>query len=377
MKTVKWTRRRALAAGIGGFALPFVASRGAKSITTPETVVYVSNAGSKEIAVFAMNRASGELAPIDTTPVPGTDKPSPASMPMAVTPDRRFLFAALRSDNFPATSFAIDPASGRLTVVATTPLTASMAYLKTDRSGRYLLAASYPGNQLSINAIGADGRIGEKPTQIIANRPKSHCILVDAANKHCYATSLGADIVMEWDFDPASGTLTPNGPGEVHTKSGAGPRHLALHPTGRYLYVITETTDTIGTYSIDPATGRLTERRFVDAKPTGFTGQPAAADLHVTPDGRFLYGSERKTSTLVGYRIDPEQGTLSPIGLWPTQTTPRGFNIDPRGRFLLSVGLDSNAMTVYGIDPQSGGLAPTKQYSMGKMPNWIEIVDLG
>jgi 6-phosphogluconolactonase len=376
MTTAKWTRRRMLAAGLGGIALPIIAGRKAMAQTTPDTVVYVSNAGSKEIGVFAMDRSSGELTAIEQASVPGTDKPSPTSMPMAVTPDRRFLFAALRSDNFPATSFAIDPASGRLGAVATTPLSASMAYLKTDRTGHWLLAASYPGNQLSINPIGADGHIGVKPTQIIANRPKSHCILVDAANKHCYATSLGADIVMEWNFDPATGTLTPNGPGEVHTKPGAGPRHLALHPSGRFLYLITETTDTIGTYAIDPASGTLTELQFVDARPAGFTAQPAAADLHVTPDGRFLYGSERKTSTLAGFRIDPDKGTLSPIGHWPTEKTPRGFNIDPRGRFLLSVGLDSNAMTVYRIDPQSGALAPLKQYPMGKMPNWIEIVDL-
>ena len=181
---------------------------------------------------------------------------------------------------------------------------------------------------------------------------------------------------MEWIFDPSTGTLSPNGPGEVHTKPGAGPRHMALHPNRRFLYLITETTDTIGAYAIDPANGTLTELQFVDARPEGFTAQPAAADLHVTPDGRFLYGSERKTSTLAGYRIDPEKGTLSPIGHWPTEKTPRGFNIDPRGRFLLSVGLDSNAMTVYRIDPQSGALTPIEHYPMGKMPNWIEIVDL-
>ena len=116
---------------------------------------------------------------------------------------------------------------------------------------------------------------------------------------------------------------------------------MALHPSGRFLYLITETTDTTGAYAIDPGSGALTELQFVDARPPGFTAQPAAADLHVTPDGRFLYGSERKTSTLVGYRIDPDKGTLSPIGHWPTEKTPRGFNIDPRGRFLLSVGLDS------------------------------------
>ncbi len=342
MAATRLTRRATLAVGLAGIAIPkpFIGLRTAMAEDLPETVVYVSNAGNPAVGVFSMSRDSGELTMMADVPVPGTGKPSPGSMPMAVTPDRRFLIAALRSDNFPATSFAIDPASGRLSVVATTPLTASMAYLKTDRTGRYLLAASYPGNQLSVNPIDASGRIGEKPTQIIPNRPKSHCILVDAANRHCYATSLGADIVMEWNFDPTSGTLTPNGPGEVHTKPGAGPRHLALHPSGRFLYLITETTDTIGTYGIDPASGTLTELQFVDARPAGFTERPAAADLHVTPDGRFLYGSERKTSTLAGYRIDPDKGTLSPIGHWPTEKTPRGFNIDPRGRFLLSVGLD-------------------------------------
>ncbi|MGH7062109.1 MAG: lactonase family protein, partial [Stellaceae bacterium] len=361
-----------------GLALPksLISAGTAMADDVPETVVYVSDAGNPAIGIFSMNRENGALTAIDQMAVPGTDKPSPASMPMAVSPNHRFLYAALRSDNFPASSFAIDPASGRLTHLATTPLPASMAYIITDRTGRWLLAASYPGNQLSINPIDGDGHIVEKPTQIVPNRPKSHCILVDAANKYCYATSLGADIVMEWKFDPATGTLAPNGPGAVHTKPGAGPRHMALHPNRRFLYLITETTATIGAYAIDPASGTLTELQFVDARPPGFTAQPAAADMHVTPDGRFLYGSERKTSTLAGYRVDPDKGTLSPIGHWPTEKTPRGFNIDPRGRFLLSVGLDSNAMTVYRIDPQSGALTPLKQYPMGKMPNWIEIVDL-
>jgi 6-phosphogluconolactonase len=372
------TRRRVLAVGLGGMALPrpFIAERIAMADIMPDTVVYVSNAASKEIYMLAMNRESGELSLLDKVPVAGTDKPSPASMPMAVSPEHRFLYAALRSDTFPASSFAIDRASGRLTHLSTTPLQDSMAYIVTDRTGRYLLAASYPGNKLTINPIDEEGRVLEKPTQIIPDRPKSHCILVDATNKYCWATSLGSDIVMEWNFDPATGTLSPNGPGEVHTKPGAGPRHMALHPNGRFLYLITETTDTIGTYAIDPASGNLMERQFVDARPAGFTDQPAAADLHVTPDGRFLYGSERKTSTLAGYRIDPETGTLSPIGHFPTEKTPRGFNIDPRGRFLLSVGLDSNAMTVYRINPQSGALTSLKQYAMGEQPNWIEIVDL-
>jgi 6-phosphogluconolactonase len=128
--------------------------------------------------------------------------------------------------------------------------------------------------------------------------------------------------------------------------------------------LITEITNTIGTYAMDPGSGPLRELQFVDALPSGFKGQPAAADLHVTPDGRFLYGSEYRTSTLAGYRIDPENGTLSPIGHFPTEKTPRGFAIDPRGRFLLSVRLDSNATTVYRIDRQLGVLTSLKQYPM-------------
>ena len=123
--------------------------------TTPQTVVYVSNAGSKEIFVFAMDRDTGDLTEIERVPVPGTDKPSPTSIPMAVSPDRRFLYAALRSEPFPVSSFAIDQENGRLADLGTAPLADSMAYIMTDRSGRFLLSASYPGAKLAINPIDA------------------------------------------------------------------------------------------------------------------------------------------------------------------------------------------------------------------------------
>src|SRR5215467_10582129 len=243
---VRMTRRRVLALGLGSVTLPSPLIAGGKAMAEamPDTVVYVSNAASKEIYVLAMNRDSGELLMIEKVPVPSTEKPSPASMPMAVTPDHRFLYAALRSDTFPASTFTIDRASGRLTHLATTPLQDSMAYMVTDRTGRFLLSASYPGNKLTINPIGDNGAVVEKTTQIVPDRPKSHCILVDAANKYVYATSLGADTVMEWKFDPAKRTLSPIGPSISQTLPAAGTRHMALHPIGRLLYLITETTDT-------------------------------------------------------------------------------------------------------------------------------------
>ncbi len=342
----------------------------------PATVVYVSNAGSKAVFVFAMDRDSGELTPIEQAAVPGTDKPSPTSIPMAVSPDRRFLYAALRSAAYPVSSFAIDGTTGRLTYLASAPLPDSMAYIVTDRSGRFLLSASYPGAKLAINPIDAQGRVGGQPTQLLATEPKAHCVVVDASNRYVYCTNLGGDIIMQMRFDAASGTVSPSTPAAIATKANAGPRHLAFHPDGHFLYLLNETDATVGAYAVDPATGTLAELQTLASLPPDFTGKPSAADLHATPDGRFLYASERATSTLTGFRIDPARGTLSRIGRWPTETTPRGFAIDPRGRFLLAAGLGSNAMTVHAIDPKSGALAALQQYRLGEMPNWVEIVDL-
>src|SRR5579864_7089616 len=152
------------------------------------------------------------------------------------------------------------------------------------------------------------------------------------------------------------------------------PRRALVHATGKFAYLITETTATIGTFAVDPASGTLKELQFVDTNE--YHEQPAASDIHVTPDGKFLYGAERRSSMLIGYKIDPDKGTLTQIGRFPTEKTPRGFAIEPRGKFLLSVGMDSAAMTVYAIDQTSGELKPIRHYPMGTHPNWIEIVDL-
>ncbi len=340
----------------------------------PETAVYVSNAGDPSIHVLAMDRASGDLQLIDQVAISDL-QPSPTSMPLALTPDGRFLHAALRSEPFTAASFAIDRTTGRLNHIGNAPLDASMAYTTTDRSGRWLLCASYPAGKLMVYAIAAEGHIEAPPVQTVTDHRKAHCVIVDAANRHAYCAVLAQDVILQFKFDPATGQLTPNTPAAVNTKPGAGPRHMALHPNGRLLFLITETTATIGSYAVDPVSGTLREFHFIDMLAPDYKSEIAAADLHVTHDGRFLYGSERRTNSLVGFRIDPEKGRLSLIGRWPTETTPRGFGIDPRGRFLVATGLDSNHLTVYGIHPD-GRLEPAKQHAVGKMPNWVEFIDL-
>ncbi|MBI3707836.1 MAG: beta-propeller fold lactonase family protein, partial [Proteobacteria bacterium] len=151
--------------------------------------------------------------------------------------------------------------------------------------------------------------------------------------------------------------------------------HFVFHPSNRFVYLINELDATINVYAFDGVAGLLSELQSVSALPPGFQGKPWAADLHVTPDGRYLYGTERTSSTIAGFTVDAGSGKLSPIGHFPTEKQPRGFNIDSRGRFLIAVGQVSNGMTVYAINADSGKLAALKQYPVGKNPNWVEIVE--
>ena len=200
-------------------------------------------------------------------------------------------------------------------------------------------------------------------------------MLVDTSNKHAYCAVSGKDAILELAFDATAGALSPAPPREIKTQPGSRPRRLALHPSGRFLYAVNENTATVGAYAVDKASGGLKEVQFADMLPAGHKGEIAGGDLHITPDGRLLYASERRTSTLAGFRLDPERGTLSPLGSWPTETTPNSFAIDPRGRFLLSVGRDSNHLTAYAIRA-NGTLEPAKQHELGKMPSRIEVADL-
>ena len=206
----------------------------------PRTVAYVSSAETKEIIVLTLDPENGDIIPVEKVGVPGTDRPSPTSMPLAISPDRRFLYAALRSAPFPVSSFEIDPHGGHLTHVATVPLPDNMAYIATDRTGCYLFAASYVGAKLTVNSIGPRGDVQAPAIQVVETLPKAHCILSDGSNRFVYATSLAGDIVMQQEFDATTGRLVPLTPAIVQTKRNAGPRHHVLSPSGRFLYLLNE-----------------------------------------------------------------------------------------------------------------------------------------
>ncbi len=340
----------------------------------PATFVYVGNAESQSVTIFSLT-TDGALTSVDTKMVPGPAKPG-STTPMAVSPDKRFLFVALRNEPYSAATFAIDPKTGKLTYVGSGPLADAMAYIATDRSGKFLLSASYGGGKIAVSPIGGNG-VASTAQQVIASQPNAHAVLADRANRHVLYTSLGNDYIGQLVFDAATGKLTPNDSPTMSVKPKAGPRHFRFSSDERFVYLLCELDASIYVFPYDAATGRLAkETQIASALPPGFTGKPWAADIHLTPNNKFLYASERTSSTLAAFRIDAKSGALSPIGSYPTETQPRGFAIDPTGRTLLAAGQLSNSLTAYAIDAERGMLRPLGRYPVGKNPNWVEIVSL-
>ena len=260
----------ALAAALCLFASPMPAA----------TFVYVSNAEDADIGVYSL-QADGSLKPGARV------KAEKVVMPMSVSPDKRFLVAAVRSKPFSAYTYTIDRGTGALTLVGTGPLAESVPYITHDRTGRYLLSASYGGHLVSVNPLGADGRAGA-PMQTIPTARNAHAIIVDPGR------NVDNDI---W-----------------------------------------------------------------------------ASDLHLTPNGRFLYAAERTSSSIGAFGVDAASGKLTWLGSTPTEKQPRGFRIDPGGRFMVVSGEKSDMLSSYAIDPSSGALRQVGRYPTGKGSNWVEIV---
>jgi 6-phosphogluconolactonase len=333
------------------------------------TIVYVSNADSGDISVLALDEAGGALATLQTMPCRGV------VMPMAVSPDRRVLYAARRNEPYTVLAFAIGAGDGHLQPLAEATLPASMAHIAVDGSGRWLFSASYHGNQLAMSPIDAKGRPAAA-SWVMPTGPKAHAMRADPGNRFAFATSLGGGLLMQFHFDAATGSLTPNTPATVASRPGAGPRHLAFHPNGEFVYLINELDATLDVYSLDRATGTLRGLQTIGAMPPGFSAEPWAAELRLTPDGRFLYASERRSSTLAGFAVDGASGRLTPIGHWPTQLQPRGFAISPSGRHLIAAGQLSHAVGLYGIDDRTGALSLRHEHDVGHNPTWVEAVEL-
>lgn len=332
------------------------------------TIVYVSHAESGDLRVFGLDAAAGVLTPLQQIDVGGM------LMPLAVSPDQRFLYVARRSAPLAAVTFAIDGTSGLLTRLGEGVLPHSMAAIATDRSGRWLFSASYGGALVAVSPIAANGIPGIAQ-QVITTGPNAHCIQADPSNRHVYATSLGGGVLYHWYFDATSGQLTPAARPALALHEGAGPRHFVFDATGRFAWLLGELDGSVTVLRLKED-GTPEVAQTVSSLPPGFAGEPWAADLRLTPDGRFLYTSERRSSTLAIFGVDAATGALTPLGHAPTEAQPRGFAIAPEGQCLVAAGQLSHRLTVHSIDPATGALRACSTIATGRDPNWVEIISL-
>lgn len=330
------------------------------------TVLYVSESGEKRIAVYALDEKTGELSRAGAVDLPG----APGSL--AVSADRAHLYAAVRSDKQFAT-LTIDRATGLLSDPVFSPAGINAAYVHVDKTGNWLLAASYSEGVATLNRI-TNGLITGGPVQTVETGKKAHSIQTDAANRFAFVPHVGElNKVEQLRFDATAGTLTQNTPPSMAGGEGQGPRHLQFHPNGRWVYFVNEQGQSVTVCDYDAHTGTLKIRQTVSTTPDDWNkSKGSCADIHVSSDGRFVYASNRGHDSLAVFAIDPASGELKSLGQTPTEKTPRSFCLVPGGeKYVVSAGQSSNRLIVYHRDAATGALTPLKTYDCGKSPAWV------
>jgi 6-phosphogluconolactonase len=269
-----------------------------------------------------------------------------------------------------ATAFRLDATSGQLTLLNSRGAdTAGTTHLGVDTSGRMLITVSYSGGQIAAFPLAADGRIGARsahilptgqlgPNQARQDKPHPHSVTLSPDNRFAYVCDLGLDRILCYRLDPEKAALTAAG--ETATKPGAGPRHSKFSADGRFFYVINELDGTIVAYAVVPATGALTPVQTVSTLPAGFAGENTCAEIRLSPDGRFVYGSNRGHDSLAVFARDAARGTLTPVETVPSGGGhPRNFNLTPDGHWLVCANRDSNNLVLFKVDPATGRLQTT------------------
>ncbi len=328
---------------------------------------------SKGIYAYRFDTATGEATPLGLA----AETTNPSFV--APSPDGRYLYAVneVQKYNGPnsggVSAFSIDRATGKLTFInEVASRGADPCYIIVDKSGKHVLVANYTGGSVAVFPILAGGKLGEA-TAFVQHTghgadpkrqegPHAHSIDLSPDNRFAFVDDLGLDEVLTYKFDASKGALTPNDPAFAKLDPGAGPRHFVLHPSGKFAYVVAEMQSTVTTLSVDWKTGSVQRLQTLSTLPKGFTGENDDAEVHVHPNGKFLYTSNRGHDSIVVYAIDPVKGTLTTIDDVPTQgKIPRSFEIDPTGKFLFAENEKSNNIVIFRIDDKTGRLSPTGQ----------------
>lgn len=326
-------------------------------------IVYVASPESQQIHVWQLDE-QGALALLQTVDAPGQVQP------MAIHPDNTHLYVGVRPA-FGIVSYRIE-ADGTLQEAGMAPLLGSPTHISTDLQGRYLFSASYSGNCASVSPIGRDGVV-TAPIQQIDGLTAPHSANIDPTNQLLLVPCLKEDRIRLFNLSQ-QGQLTPHVQEAVTAATGAGPRHMAFHPNQRFAYCVNELDGTVDVLAISENGGEYSLVQTLDMMPAGFTGTRWAADIHITPNGRFLYASDRTASILTIFSVAADGSRIEVVGYHATEEQPRGFNIDHRGRFVISAGQKSGHIEVCAIDQASGVLTTLARYPVGKGPMWVSVL---
>lgn len=353
------------------------------NMTAQKLLFYVgtyTRNGSEGIYRFRMDPTSGTLTPAGVTT--GIENPSF----LAIHPDLHTLYAVAEVGEFEGkpggalNAYRIDPQDGDLTFL-NQQLTygAAPCYVSVDATGQVAMVANYSGGNVAAFPIQEDGSLrpasarvqheGSGPNPKRQEGPHAHSINVTPDNRFALAADLGLDKVIVYRLDPAQGTLSPHDPPYAAVPPGEGPRHFDFHPNGRFLYVINELGSTVTVFAFDGQHATFEPLQTISTLPESWEGSSSCADIHVSPSGRFLYGSNRGHDSIAIYAIDETYGTLSVVGHTSTGgQTPRNFAIDPTGAFLLAANQNTHNIVVFSIDRESGRLEPTGIEASVPMP---------
>jgi 6-phosphogluconolactonase len=360
-------------AGLLLLAASLAVSPDEAAVSETPIVVYVgtyTDGGSRGIYRFALDPVSGET----TAPVLAAASENPSFL--ALHPGGQHLYAVNETDDFggrtsgAVSAFAIDPSGADLQPLSQQPsMGAHPCHLVLDEAGKSVLVANYNGGNVAALPLSADGRLeapsavqpheGSGPNPRRQEGPHAHGLALAPDERFAFAADLGADRIFVYRFDPSAGTLEPHEPPAAALAPGSGPRHVVFHPSGAFLYAINELLSTVTVFRYEPAAGVLEPMQTLTTLPADFEGASAPAEIAVSPDGRYVYGSNRGHDSLAVFAVDVASGRLTSVGHVPTGgRTPRHFTIDATGRWLLAANQDSDSVTVFRLDPASGLPSP-------------------
>lgn len=318
------------------------------------------------IHAYRFNVATGSLMPVERTT--GVEHP----FFLALSPDRKFLYS-IHAKQFggqedeQVAAYELVGRTGQLKLLNRQSARGTAAcYLQVDATGKAVLLANYLTGSVASYPVKSDGSLGEAASFVQhagasvdparQQGPHAHCFVVSPDNRFAYAADLGLDQILGYRLDPATAKLSPNRQPFVRTIPGAGPRHLTFHPDGKRLYVINELANSVTLFDYDSETGTLVERQTLSTLPPDFEGKSYCADLKITPNGRFLYGTNRGHDSIAAYRIG-DDGRLTLIEIAPSLGKgPQNLAIAPNGELLLCANMPGNNVAVFRIDPASGKL---------------------